>query len=161
MGLVMHSSRCVRWWTPPLILDIAREALGGEITLDPASEPAANERVRAKRFYAQNGESEPWVTERLFTNPPYDRSGTQWRFARRLAEREATHAVGLFRASVGSEGFSPLWSADVVCFVRGRLRFGEGSGPAPFDSVLVYFGPCALRARRAFEAVGVPVSKWR
>lgn len=156
MSLVMHSSNDVRWFTPWHILEAARQALGGPITLDPASEPAANLNVQASMFFTDRGQDVPWKAARLFVNPPYDRHGTQWAFARKLAEREATEAVGLFRASVGAHGFDPLWSADVMCFLRGRLRFeGGADGPAPFDSVLVYFGPHAQRASDAFRPLGV------
>lgn len=73
-----HSAESVEWYTPPNILDAAREALGGEIDLDPASCELVNRKtVRALTFYdeASDGLNQLWAVAkdretRLFCNPP-------------------------------------------------------------------------------------------
>ncbi len=74
MSNPLHSSESSQWYTPPRIVEIAREILG-EIDLDPASHEVANTIVRASRFYdGINGDglALPWAG-RVFANPPYSK----------------------------------------------------------------------------------------
>lgn len=59
------------WYTPGYILDAAREALGGDFDLDPASCEIANRVVRARHIFtvADNGLTKPWGG-RVWCNPP-------------------------------------------------------------------------------------------
>jgi hypothetical protein len=76
------------WGTPDYILDAVREAFGGQIDCDPASNAKAQERVRATVWcgrespYNGDGLDAPWNGS-LFINPPYGK-GLVDPFARRL-----------------------------------------------------------------------------
>ena len=66
-----HSSESIEHFTPPEIIEAARQVLG-VIDLDPASSKLANDRlVHAKTFYdlSVNGFVLPWKG-RVFLNPP-------------------------------------------------------------------------------------------
>ena len=71
MTLAQHSSQSVEWYTPPEIVEAARETMG-VITLDPASSARANETVRATRYLTQeeNGLGQCVWQGNVFLNPP-------------------------------------------------------------------------------------------
>lgn len=66
-----HLAISGRRGTPPDWVEMSRAALGGHIELDPMSEPAFNEIVRAERFYTeqQSGLGQPWNALTVFLNP--------------------------------------------------------------------------------------------
>lgn len=73
--LINQTSGQVEYYTPQHIVEAARLALGGVIDLDPASSAAANERVKASRFYTreQGGLIQSWECETLWMNHPFGR----------------------------------------------------------------------------------------
>jgi hypothetical protein len=71
-GIAQHSSASNEHYTPRIIVEVAREAMGS-IELDPASCELANrENVRAARFFTKedDGLSRPWDAKTIFVNPP-------------------------------------------------------------------------------------------
>lgn len=69
-AIVQHSSESVEWYTPPAILDAARDLMGG-IDLDPASCALANRHVRAVAYIDErhDGLGARWAG-RVWLNPP-------------------------------------------------------------------------------------------
>lgn len=116
----------VERYTPPAILDMAR-SVHGPFDLDVASDATANLNVGAKAFYT--AEDEP--LERVWTghwwcNPPYARSGIQWRFVRRAVSKHTTGAGWvLVKAATEAGGFEPMYYADALCFISGRVKFAR------------------------------------
>lgn len=155
------------WYTPPEILQSARIAMGGDITLDPASSPEAQVNVQAKRFYTakDDGLTKPWKAARIWCNPPFGSDGDgssrlgKW-VAKLLEEHEAGHVkqgIILLRASTNALWFQPLW-AFPMCFMRGRPPYVPGPG-VPRDSpsiptVLVGLGVAPERFAEAFKEFG-------
>jgi ParB family chromosome partitioning protein len=158
---VTHYSGDTGWYTPAWVADAAREVLGG-IDLDPASCAAANEVVRADRFFtaADDGLAQDWAG-RVFMNPPYTHRVVD-RFAAKLVAEYAAGrvpaAVVLTNNSTETDWFQGLQaSASALCLPLGRVRFwqadpGEitaglqgqailylGGHPDVFTGV---FGPC-------------------
>lgn len=136
------------WFTPPSIFD----ALGLRFDLDPAAPRGGVSWVPAARSLSidENGLAHPW-SGRVWLNPPYGEQTGRW--LGRLAE----HGDGV--ALVFARTDTSWWQdcaprADVVCFVRGRIRFlrpdgtaGRYTGGAP--SALLAFGhECAAAVRR-------------
>ena len=67
-----HSCASVEWFTPPDIIEAARECMGG-IDLDPASCKAANDLVvKSARFYCEADDSlaRSWDARSVWLNPP-------------------------------------------------------------------------------------------
>lgn len=98
----------------------------------------------------------PWNCRSLWLNPPFtipsgrfkpdgteirerviDRWVAKWLDA--VQEREAEQAALLVPARTDTEWFQPLWGLP-MCFISGRLKFGDAETGAPFPCVIVYAG---------------------
>lgn len=74
----------------------------------------------------------------VWLNPPYG-SGVTRRWLEK-ANEEAKRGVDvmcLVPARTGAKWFQELCFPHRVRFIQGRLKFGDGPNPAPFDSALV------------------------
>lgn len=115
------------WHSPAEAVEPARIVMGG-IDLDPASCPAANEIVKATRFYTirDDGLSQPWFG-RVWLNPPYGRFAPK--FVERFRQHFAAGAVVqgcllLATHHLTSRWFTALAAFDVIgCLPDRRLKF--------------------------------------
>jgi hypothetical protein len=164
--LATKASESDEWFSPEVIVELAREAMGS-IDTDPASHPDANARfVRAAIWYGkeQNGlrTDLPWQGN-VFMNPPYGRGeGAASAFVRRLVQElelgNVTQAVTCLNSdSMTSLWFDPVWAhAAVHLIMRGRPNFWRpgNTGDSPTKgTVLSYFGAredAFIRAARAY-----------
>lgn len=170
------------WYTPPRVVDVVHEALGGAPDLDPASSVEANAIVRATEYYDRDddGLSRPWKAERLFCNPPGERRGDAKRWWRKLSDEVEDGNVKSFvflgyninilqQAQIGGALYWPTeW---VVGIPKKRIEYvnanGTGSHQPPCASVLIGM-PARLedtpRMVGAFELLGavmVPFGGWK
>lgn len=158
------------WHTPPKYIAAAREVMGGEIDLDPASDDLTNQIVRAAQFYdkANDGLLQTWRAERLWLNPPYCKSGATsnqelWT-CKLIAEYEAERvqqAILLVNAVTETRWFQRLYDFP-ICFVKGRIRFksptGIETGPT-VGSAFVYFGCNVQLFISVFARFGVVIQR--
>ena len=75
--------------------------------------------------------------------------------------RAATHigtakdgAMLLVPARTDTEWFQPLFGLP-MCFVSGRLKFGDADNGTPFPTMIAYAGPLVDRFYLLFEEIGV------
>jgi ParB family chromosome partitioning protein len=118
--LINQSSGNVEWLTPTEILEAARQTLG-EIDLDPASTPKANERVKAHRIYTaqDDGLQLPWRGN-IWLNWPFSRKTNYLWVRKLLAECEACRvnaACCICFSSTSERRFQPLL-AFPQCFLH-------------------------------------------
>ncbi len=149
------------WYTPAPYVEAARVCLGS-IDLDPATAPAAQETIRAARFFTRDddGLKHEW-RGRIWLNPPYAQPDIARFIDKLLAEIAAgrtTEAIllthnytdtGWFHAAAGQ--------CAALCFTRGRIRFVGASGEiaAPTQGqAFFYFGPGLDRFRSSFASFG-------
>lgn len=151
---VMCSSESVEWYSPPHIVALATDFLGGEIDIDPAWHPKSPVRAATTYTKADDGLSKSWKG-RCYINPPYGRTIDDW-IAKLVAEHDAgniTEAVALVPARVDTEWFRRL-DAFPRCFVRGRITFSNADNPAPYPHALIYLGRRTNEFSAAFACVG-------
>lgn len=133
------------WHTPAELMETLY-AVFGSFDLDPCS-PTKDRRsapVKARVHYTieDDGLSLPW-TGRVFVNPPYGRNVQFW-VAKAKEEVECGNAQTVV-AVVPARTDTSWWHDHIagsahVFFLRGRLRFGNGTQSAPFPSVVAVWG---------------------
>lgn len=144
--------------TPPEFFGPIAEAVGG-FDLDPcASESSelADENVRL-----EGGLSRPW-DGRVFLNPPYSEVGDWMEYARYEHEHGHTDLiVGLVFARTGTQWFHRhAATADAICFVEGRLSFGDQENSAPAPSMVPVWGDYPDELEEVLRRKGLFTHNW-
>jgi len=110
--------------------------------------------------WVQSLELNPSVPRNLiYVNPPYGRKENK-AWARKIREQASLlprnlSIVALVPANTETNWFAEYWNeADVICFVRGRLKFQGAEHVADFASALVYFGVARSEFRSYFHDLG-------
>jgi len=161
---VSHNSGENEWYTPPEIIEAARNLMGG-IDTDPATSEIANRVVQADTWYTKedDGLTKPW-TGNVWLNPPY----AQPLIGQFIDALDSKYQRGEFdeacilvnNATETRWGQLLLGMSSAVCFIAGRVRFLDPSGApgAPLQGqMLVYIG--AGDARIALSSLGVVVMR--
>jgi len=171
---IQHSSKTDRWFTPPWLIERARETLG-RIWLDPASEAAANKVVKADRYFTDgdDGLSQDWTTGGgIFLNPPGGRRGGKslpglfWqKLMLERARKSFDHAIFLgfsleqlqLTQGRGCESIMDF----TFCVPKRRIRFMDQDGKeqrSPSHANVIAYVPCRTSRvsifKRNFEDVG-------
>lgn len=134
----LFSSKTVEWSTPQDFFDKLNEEF--HFTLDPCS---TDENAKCEKHYTkeQDGLAQDWAGETVYCNPPYGREMPKW--IQKCYEHFVTGggiAVMLIPARTDTKAFHDyIYGKAEIRFVRGRLRFGNGKGRAPFPSMVVIY----------------------
>jgi hypothetical protein len=158
---IRNPDRSDNYPTPCGIVEPVRSFFGGCIDLDPATTPDNPTGARHLFTKADDGLSKSWLGhESIFINPPYT---PEW--YRKIADEVnagAAETIALLKASPCTNWAQEviLPPASAVCFIKGRLTFGDATSPAGFGSMLIYFGSQRRRFAKVFADLGwvVPVS---
>ena len=157
-----------KWFTPPYIIEMVKEVLG-EIDLDPASEPIANETVKANRYITDRALEGEWVSNAVFLNPPGGKINNKSKpalFWKKLVEEyqkgNVEEAIFLsFSAdlvAVSQKYGGPSLLDYTVCFLKDRIKFRcpiNKTAKAPrVTSVIVYLGPNVDKFKQVFSKLG-------
>jgi len=139
MSLAVHfSSKSNEWETPQDFFDELDKEF--HFTLDPC---ATHKNAKCKKYYTkeEDGLKQDWGGETVFCNPPYGREIAKWvRKCYEEAQKPNTTVVMLIPARTDTSYFHDyIYGKAEIRFIRGRLKFGDGTSPAPFPSMVVIF----------------------
>ena len=143
------------WCTPLRVVELLNDF--GPVRLDPCSNHQSI--VGAPyRFYADGLESD-WNEDSagglIYANPPFGASKiTPWITKAANEASRGAEIILMSPASVDTKWFRPLWKADALCFVAGRLTFLGAPASATFPVSLAYWGNRRFRFASVFEALG-------
>lgn len=141
----MFSSKSDEWSTPQELYDVLDSIF--RFTLDPCS---TNTNKKCKKWYTKedDGLSKDWSDEVVFCNPPYSRKTKtnpgQQAWVEKCYEEYVLHnttSVMLIPAKTDTESMHEYIFVDAkyLCFVKGRIKFGNNTSPAPFPSMIAVF----------------------
>jgi len=133
----MMSSKSDEWSTPQATFD----ELDAEFhfTLDPC---ATDGNHKCERYFTvdDDGLYNNWSPHRVFMNPPYGRTIGKWMQKAWEESKQGALVVCLVPARTDTRWWHDYaMKAQEIRFIRGRLRFGDGKGTAPFPSAVVIF----------------------
>lgn len=133
----MFSSNTDLWPTPQRFFDQLDTEF--RFTLDPC---ATAENRKCKNFFTaeEDGLKQEW-NGKVFMNPPYGRAIKEW--VRKAYEEaisgRAEVVVCLLPARTDTAWWHEFVIKGEVRFIRGRLKFGDGTNSAPFPSAVAIF----------------------
>lgn len=140
MNKGLFSSKTDEWETPQDFFDRLDDEF--HFGLDPC---ATLENAKCKKFFTKenSGLSQGWGGYgAVFVNPPYGREIGLW--VQRAYDQSRVGAVVVMLIPVRTDTrwwHDYVMQAQEIRLVRGRLRFGDGKGSAPFPSAVVVFDP--------------------
>jgi ParB family transcriptional regulator, chromosome partitioning protein len=167
-GVLSHRTQCTgqnEWYTPEEYVRAARDVLG-DIELDPASCAAANECVRALRFFTKedDGLTQEWRAKTLWMNPPYAQPLIGQFIEKLVSEIDVGNveeAVVLTNDSSDTVWFQSAGrKSQAICLTRGRISFlsSDGEKGSPLQGqAFFYFGSNAEQFAQRFQSIGLVV----
>ena len=134
----MFSSKTDLWSTPMDFFNKLNEKY--RFTLDPC---ANEENHKCDKYYTlkDDGLSQSWAGERVFCNPPYGSAISHWvKKCHDENKNNGTFIVLLIPSRTDTRYFHDyIYHQYEIEFIKGRLKFGNSKGSAPFPSMIVIF----------------------
>ena len=129
------------WATPQWLFDALDKEFG--FTLDPCCD-ATNSKCPMFFTEDDNGLLKEWGTESVFMNPPYSECEA-WMLKGYKAAQNGATVVCLVPVRTDTNWWHRYAMKGEIRFLRGRLKFGEATGQAPFPSAVIVFRPWEFR----------------
>lgn len=140
MNKELHFKSEKQTWETPLDFFSKLDQLFS-FTLDAC---ASDENAKVANYYTEEQDAllQDWQGV-VWCNPPYGRE--QIKFIQKAYDESVKHGstvVCLIPARPDTKVWQDLIfkHADQICFIKGRLKFGNSKDAAPFPSALVVFG---------------------
>lgn len=139
-NLTVHfSSNTNEWATPQNLFDYLNGIYN--FTLDPCSDGI---NAKCAKYFTErdNGLVQDWSNDTVFMNPPYGRDIKYWIKKAYDESQKGATVVALIPSRTDTKYWHDYcMKASKITLIKGRVKFGEGSSPAPFPSALIEFSP--------------------
>lgn len=133
----MYTSSSEEWGTPQGLFNKLNKEFN--FTLDIC---ASKENAKCPKYYTKEKDAlkQEWGGV-IWMNPPYGRKIGNWvKKAKEAAQQGKATVVCLLPARTDTAWWHDYaMKADEIRLIRGRLKFGDGKGSAPFPSAVVVF----------------------
>ncbi|MHB9293729.1 hypothetical protein Holit_02859 [Hollandina sp. SP2] len=129
----LMSSKTDMWATPQWLFDTLNNQY--HFCLDVC---AVEENAKCERFFSpeEDGLKQQWEGV-CWMNPPYGRGIIQWVKKAYESSLEGAVVVALLPARTDTAWFwEYVYHKARIEFIRGRLKFGDSTGAAPFPSMI-------------------------
>lgn len=149
-------NRTDKWNTPKEIVSKVVEYFGGPVDLDPCSNSHESPNILCHRCFTEedDGLAHQWNANSVFLNHPYSDSKTWIPYARRMFdEGNVQEMILLIKLDISTRWYRSLADRPWIAINR-RLRFGDATSAAPFQSALFYLGPDPGRFFKVFGEFG-------
>lgn len=149
------------WTTPAEIVDKVVKFFEGPVELDPCSNDRDNPNIPCLRCFTEedDGLAHQWNANSVFANHPYSDSKHWIPYARRMFdEGNVQEMILLIKLDVSVKWYRSIADRPWIAIDR-RLRFGEATDYAPFQSALFYLGLDPSRFFAVFAEFGQPYQK--
>ncbi len=139
---VVRSSVKHDWETPPDLFDALNREFG--FTVDVCADP---KNAKCQRYFTihDNGLAQPWAAlpggAVCWMNPPYGPDLPRWMQKAHMEASLGATVVCLVPARTHTKWFHRLCRKAEVRFLRGRLRYVDTAGEAPFAQLIIIFRP--------------------
>ena len=132
----IDKAKTVEWTTPKTVFDELNKEFNFDLDVASTHENALCE----KHFtQAENGLVQSWGGYNVFCNPPYSNLG-EWIKKAYEERNQANCIVLLIPSRTDTKAFHEyIYHKAEIRFLKGRLRFGDGTKPAPFPSMVVIY----------------------
>lgn len=137
LNRVLLSSKSVEWATPQEVFDALNMEF--DFTIDVCATP---ENAKCDRFFTEkeNGLAQEWAGS-VWCNPPYGRAIKLWIRKGYESSLKGATVVMLIPSNTGTSWWHEYVMKGEIWLIRGRLKFGDATESAPFDSAVVIFRP--------------------
>lgn len=133
----MYTSNSEEWGTPQELFNRLNKEFN--FTRDIC---ASKENAKCPKYYTKEEDAlkQEWGGV-IWMNPPYGRQIGNWvKKAKEAARQEKATVVCLLPARTDTAWWHDyVMKANEIRLIRGRLKFGDGKGSAPFPSAIVVF----------------------
>lgn len=134
----MFSSKNQSWETPKEIFEELNKDFS--FTLDPC---CTDKTAKCTKYYTEkeDGLKQDWSKDIVFVNPPYGKDISKWILKCYEESLRGATIVLLIpsRTDTKYQHNIIFEYSKVICFIQGRLKFGNSKNSAPFPSQLVIF----------------------
>ena len=143
------------WNTPKRVVSDVLTFFDNELGLDPCSDSKDQPNIPAKATFteADDGLAHEWGHPTVFMNHPYSQSKLWVPYAVEQYKKHSNEMLLLIKLDVSTKWWRSVAPFPWLAYNK-RLRFGDESSAAPFQSAMIYLGNRLNRFQEVFSKDG-------